>query len=114
MTRSLKKGLYVDPRVLAKVMKMKDSGKRAPIKTWSRACVISPEMVAVTFQVHNGKDFINVLVDENMVGHRLGEFSPTRKFVRHGGKMAKEQEAAAVATTATKPAATDKEPAAKK
>lgn len=97
MSRSLKKGPYVDPRVLEKVLKAKGSGKRAPIKTWSRACVISPEMVGVTFLVHNGKDFLTVLVDENMVGHRLGEFSPTRKFVRHGGKMAKEQEAAATA-----------------
>lgn len=97
MSRSLKKGLYVDPRVLKKVMVMKDSGKRQPIKTWSRACVISPEMVGMTFLVHNGKDFINVFVEENMVGHRLGEFSPTKKFISHGGKMAKEQ---ATATTA--------------
>ena len=105
MSRSLKKGQYIDPRVTEKVKKMKDSGKRAQIKTWSRACVISPEMVGVTFLVHNGKDFINVLVDENMVGHRLGEFSPTRKFVKHGGKMAKEQEAAVAASTAIKPTA---------
>ncbi len=95
MSRSLKKGLYVDPRILKKVEKAKASGKHDAIKTWSRACVISPEMVGVHFAVHNGKDFINVYVEENMVGHRLGEFSPTRKFVRHGGKMAKEQEAAA-------------------
>jgi small subunit ribosomal protein S19 len=108
MSRSLKKGPYVDPRVLAKVLKMQASGKRQPIKTWSRACVISPEMVAVTFLVHNGKDFLTVLVDENMVGHRLGEFAPTKKFVRHGGKMAKDQEGAAAATAAApgaKPAA---------
>lgn len=105
MSRSLKKGAYVDPRVLKKVETLKKSGKRTPIKTWSRACVISPEMVGVTFLVHNGKDFLTVLVDENMVGHRLGEFSPTRKFVRHGGKMAKEQEAAAVAKAAPAPAA---------
>lgn len=111
MARSLKKGAYIDPRVLKKVEALKKSGKRAPIKTWSRACVISPEMVGVTFLVHNGKDFISVLVDENMVGHRLGEFSPTRKFIRHGGKMAKEQEAAAAAKTAPAPAAA---PAAKK
>ena len=107
MSRSLKKGPYIDPRVLAKVQKMKASGKRDPIKTWSRACVISPEMVSVTFLVHNGKDFISVLVEENMVGHRLGEFSPTRKFVRHGGKMAKEQETAA-ATSGAAPAPADK------
>lgn len=107
MSRSLKKGPYVDPRVLSKVVKMKASGKRQPIKTWSRACVISPEMVGVNFLVHNGKDFLNVLVEENMVGHRLGEFAPTKKFVRHGGKMAKDQEgaaAAAGAAPAAKPA----------
>ena len=103
MSRSLKKGPYVDPRVVSKVQKMKASGKRQPIKTWSRACVISPEMVAVTFLVHNGKDFISVLVDENMVGHRLGEFSPTKKFIRHGGKAAKEQESAAAAANAPAP-----------
>jgi len=105
MSRSLKKGPYVDPRVMSKVLKMKAAGKRQPIKTWSRACVISPEMVALTFLVHNGKDFLSVLVDENMVGHRLGEFSPTKKFIRHGGRMAKEQEA--VATAGAAPVAAD-------
>lgn len=109
MSRSLKKGLYVEPRIMKKVLTMKESGKRQPIKTWSRACVISPEMVGTTFLVHNGKDFLNVFVEENMVGHRLGEFAPTKKFIRHGGKMAKEQEAAANASAA--PAAA---PAAKK
>ena len=94
MSRSLKKGPYIDERVLQKVEKMKASGKHQPIKTWSRDCTISPEMVGVTFLVHNGKDFISVLADENMVGHRLGEFSPTTKFVSHGGKMAKDQAAA--------------------
>lgn len=103
MTRSLKKGPYVDPRILKKVEKVKAAGKHESVKTWSRACVISPEMVGVTFLVHNGKDFLHVSVDENMVGHRLGEFAPTRKFVRHGGKMAKEQEAAATATAAPAP-----------
>lgn len=105
MSRSLKKGPYIDPRVLKKVLAQKQSGKRAPIKTWSRSCVISPEMVGVNFLVHNGKDFLNVLVEENMVGHRLGEFAPTRKFVRHGGKMAKEQEAKATETGAAPAAA---------
>lgn len=104
MSRSLKKGLYIDPRVLNKVEKVKASGKKAAIKTWSRACVISPEMVGVTFAVHNGKDFLNVYIDENMVGHRLGEFAATKKFVRHGGKMAKEQETAAAAAAAPKAA----------
>ncbi len=112
MSRSLKKGPYVDPRVMSKVLKMKAAGKRQPIKTWSRACVISPEMVALTFLVHNGKDFLSVLVDENMVGHRLGEFSPTKKFIRHGGRMAKEQDA--VATAANAPAPTDKKEEKKK
>jgi small subunit ribosomal protein S19 len=99
---------------MKKVAKVKDSGKKTPIKTWSRACVISPEMVGVTFLVHNGKDFINVYIDENMVGHRLGEFSPTKKFIRHGGKRAKEQESAAAAAAAPKAAAAAKPAAPKK
>jgi small subunit ribosomal protein S19 len=105
MSRSLKKGPYIDPRVVKKVTEVKKSGKRQSIKTWSRACAISPEMVGVTFAVHNGKDFISVLVEENMVGHRLGEFAPTRKFIRHGGKMAKEQEGAKAASSTPAPAA---------
>lgn len=91
MSRSLKKGPYVDPRVLAKVAKLTVNDKTV-IKTWSRACVITPEMVGFTFGVHNGKVHLPVTVTENMVGHKLGEFSPTRKFTRHGGKIAKEQE----------------------
>jgi small subunit ribosomal protein S19 len=83
-----------------KVAALKASGKRAPIKTWSRACVITPEMVGITFSVHNGKDFLSVLVDENMVGHRLGELAPTRKFIRHGGKMAKDEAAGKAAAPA--------------
>lgn len=94
MSRSLKKGPYVDPRVLKK-LEGKKVGDRAVIKTWARACVIAPEMVGFTFGVHNGKDFISVFVTEEMVGHRLGEFSPTRTFRRHGGKMQKEIEQAA-------------------
>lgn len=94
MSRSLKKGPYVDQRVLKK-LEGKKLGDREVIKTWSRACVISPEMVGFTFGVHNGKDFVSVFVTEEMVGHRLGEFSPTRKFNRHGGKMQKEIEMAA-------------------
>lgn len=105
MSRSLKKGLYIDPRVLKKVAALRAQNKRTPIKTWSRACVISPEMVGYTFQVHNGKLFIDVLAEENMVGHRLGEFSPTRKFVRHGGKMQKEIETKAAGAGAPAPAA---------
>jgi small subunit ribosomal protein S19 len=91
MSRSLKKGPYVDERVLKKVLAAKASGDRKPIKTWSRACTISPEMVGITLAVHNGKEHIPVFIVEDMVGHKLGEFSLTRKFVRHGGKMAKEQ-----------------------
>ena len=86
MTRSAKKGPYVDPRVVKKVQAMEGSGKKSVIKTWSRACVISPEFVGHTFGVHNGKEFISVFCTEAMVGHRLGEFSPTRKFRAHGGK----------------------------
>lgn len=93
MSRSLKKGPYVDPRVIKKIQDKKP-GDKSVIKTWSRACTISPEMVGFTFGVHNGRDFISVFVTEDMVGHKLGEFSPTRKFFKHGGKIQKELEAA--------------------
>jgi small subunit ribosomal protein S19 len=89
MSRSLKKGPYIDPNVIKKVKKAKETNDRKPIKTWSRSSTITPEMVGLTFAVHNGKDFIDVFVDENKVGHKLGEFSPTRKFIRHSGKLAK-------------------------
>lgn len=91
MARSLKKGPYVSYKLLKKIDGKKAQGA-APIKTWARASEISPEMVGFIFLVHNGKDFIEVLVTEEMVGHRLGEFSPSTKFVRHGGKMQKELE----------------------
>lgn len=91
MSRSLKKGPYVDPNVIKKVNKAKEGKDRKPIKTWSRACTITPEMVGLKFAVHNGRNFIEFLIEENMVGHKLGEFSPTRTFKGHGGKMAKEQ-----------------------
>jgi small subunit ribosomal protein S19 len=94
MSRSLKKGPYVDPRVTKKLEGRK-IGDKTVIKTWSRACAISPEMVGFTFGVHNGKDFIPVYATEEMVGHKLGEFSPTRKFQRHGGKIQKEMDSAA-------------------
>ena len=90
MSRSLKKGPFIDPRLLEKVKKAIESGDKKPIKTWSRSCIITPEMVGLTFAVHNGKNFLDVYIAENMVGHKLGEFSPTKKFVSHGGKMAKE------------------------
>ncbi len=83
MGRSLKKGPYVDPKLVKKVIDQGDSG--SPIKTWSRACTIIPEFISKTFLVHNGKDFRKVYVTENMVGHKLGEFSPTRNYRGHGG-----------------------------
>ena len=102
MSRSSHKGPFVDSNLLKKI-----GGKRPDavgvVKTWSRASEISPEMVGFTFGVHNGKDFIEVRVTEDMVGHRLGEFSPTRKFVKHGGKIQKDAEQKAA--TAPAPAA---------
>jgi len=105
MSRSLKKGPWADPKLLKKVGKLR-IGDKTVIKTWSRRSTIFPEMVGFNFGVHNGRDFINVLVTEEMVGYKLGEFSPTRKFRKHGGRMAKEQEIAAQATptAAAKPA----------
>ena len=88
MSRSLKKGPYTDKKLLEKVSKLK-SGETKIIKTWARACTITPEMVGFTFGVHNGKEHVPVYATEDMVGHKLGEFSPTTKFVRHGGKMQK-------------------------
>lgn len=93
MARSLKKGPYVDQKLLKKIGKLR-VGDKTVVKTWARACTITPEMIGFTFGVHNGKEFIPVRVVENMVGHRLGEFSPTRKFIRHGGKMQKSIEGA--------------------
>ena len=120
MTRSAKKGPYVDERVLKKVLDKKPENTGG-IKTWIRSCVISPEMIGFTFGVYNGKSHIEVLVSEDMVGHKLGEFSPTRKFVRHGGKMQKEIDQKAkqaeidAAKVAKSTAASDsKKPAAKK
>jgi small subunit ribosomal protein S19 len=84
MARSTKKGPYIDPRVLEKVLKQKAGGTRTPIKTWSRACQIPPDFVGHTLAVHNGRSFRDVFVSEAMVGHRLGEFSPTRTFRGHG------------------------------
>jgi len=101
MTRSIKKGPYVDPKLLKKISKIKPEDK-AVIKTWSRDSQISPEMIGYTLGVHNGKDFIPVKITEEMVGHRLGEFSLTRKFVRHGGKMQREIEAKKTEVTSNK------------
>jgi small subunit ribosomal protein S19 len=106
MSRSLKKGPYVDQKLLKKVAGKKPSASSV-IKTWARGSQISPEMVGFTFGVHNGRVHTEVLVSEEMVGHRLGEFSPTKKFTRHGGKMQKEleqkqQESAVAAAKAAK------------
>jgi len=86
MGRSLKKGPFVDSNVFAKVAKLNEAGKKEPIKTWARACTIVPEFVGHTFLVHNGKTHVKVFVTEDMVGHRLGEFAPTRIFRGHGGR----------------------------
>jgi len=95
MARSLKKGPYVDEKLMKKVGARKPSA--GGIKTWARASQIAPEFVGYTFLVHNGKSFEEVFVTEDMVGHRLGEFSPTTRFTKHGGKMQKEAEMAAKA-----------------
>jgi small subunit ribosomal protein S19 len=92
MSRSLKKGPYVNPRIIKKIQDLKP-GDKTIIKVWDRACSITPAMVGFTIGVHNGKTHIPVYVVENMVGHRLGEFSMTKKFNGHGGKMAKSQAA---------------------
>ncbi len=84
MARSIKKGPYVDPKLMAKIERMNRSGDRRPIKTWSRRSMILPEFVGHTMGIHNGKQHISVFITENMVGHRLGEFAPTRAFRRHG------------------------------
>lgn len=90
MSRSLKKGPYVDPKLMKKVSKLK-AGDATVIKTWARHSTITPEMVGFRFAVHNGREHVPITVVEDMVGHKLGEFVPTRKFISHGGKMAKSQ-----------------------
>jgi small subunit ribosomal protein S19 len=94
MSRSIKKGPFTDPKLLKKVSQLK-IGDKTVIKTWSRDSVISPEMVGFTFGVHNGREHIPVYIVENMVGHRLGEFAPTKKFVKHGGQMQRQAEVVA-------------------
>ncbi|MBI2670231.1 MAG: 30S ribosomal protein S19 [Candidatus Yanofskybacteria bacterium] len=94
MSRSIKKGVYVDEKLLKKLGRLR-VGDKTIIKTWARASTITPQMVGFTFGVHNGKTHLPVFVTEDMVGHKLGEFSPTRRFSRHGGRMQKEIEAAA-------------------
>ena len=105
MSRSLKKGPYVDATLLKKIKMLKPGDKKV-VKTWARASAITPEMVGFTIGVHNGKTHIPVRIVENMVGHKLGEFSATRKFVRHGGKLQKAvEESAAPASGAPKASA---------
>lgn len=113
MSRSLKKGPYIDERLLSKVLSLRKDEKKI-IKTWARYSTISPEMVGHTFGVHNGKEFAPVYVSEDMVGHKLGEFAATTKFSRHGGKMQREQEAAAEQKEAVKTQAATVPPADKK
>ena len=122
MTRSLKKGPYIDENLLKKIQGVKPLG-RAVVNTWSRRATITPEMVGFTFGVYNGKQFIPVFATEDMVGHKLGEFSPTTKFIRHGGRMQREIEQGAVTGAvpaavpvagAAKPSAKPEKPAAKK
>src|SRR3954466_2846360 len=104
MGRSLRKGPFVDHHLLAKIEKQNAGGSKRAIKTWSRRSMILPEMVGHTFEVHNGRKFIAVFVSENMVGHRLGEFSPTRVFKGHGSKKIAEAAAAAATPAAGAPA----------
>ena len=85
MARSIKKGAYVEKRLLEKVRKAEEAGSKGVIKTWSRRSTVTPELIGQTFAVHNGKKFIPVFVTENMVGHKLGEFAPTRTFYNHAG-----------------------------
>lgn len=109
MSRSLKKGPYIDQKLLEKVLKLRKDEK-VIIKTWARHSTISPEMVGHTFGVHNGKEFASVFVSEDMVGHKLGEFSPTTKFIRHGGRMQRDIEQGAEQKEAVKTEAVKKEP----
>lgn len=101
MSRSLKKGPYIDEKLLKKMENLKP-GDQKVIKTWSRKATITPEMVGFIFGVHNGKEHVSVLIHEDMVGHKLGEFAPTRKFIKHGGRMQREQEKTAVEKTQAK------------
>jgi len=94
MSRSMKKGPYVDERLMAKVERQNRGGRKEPIQTWSRDCTIVPEFVGFTFAIHNGRQFIKLYVTEDMVGHKLGEFAPTRTFRGHSGGKAKAAAAA--------------------
>ena len=91
MSRSLKKGPYVEESLLRKVQKMQATGKKQPIKTWSRRSMVLPDFVGLTFAIHDGRKHLPIFITENMVGHRLGEFAPTRTFKAHGGVVKKEE-----------------------
>lgn len=110
MPRSIKKGPYIDQKLLKKISKLK-SGDKTIIKTWSRNASITPEMIGFAFGVHNGKEHIPVYITEEMVGHKLGEFSPTTKFQRHGGKMQRELESKEIEKEAQKTESSAKEKA---
>ncbi len=88
MARSIKKGPFIDPSLMKKIQKLNEEGKKVVVKTWSRRSMISPDFVGHTIAVHNGHKFVPVYISENMVGHKLGEFAPTRTFRGHGGKLA--------------------------
>lgn len=108
MSRSVKKGPYVDPKLLARIAALKP-GAKTVVKTWSRASTVTPEMVGAVVGVHNGRAHVSVTLTEQMVGHKLGEFAPTRTFRKHGGRLTKELEAKrAEAQTAAAPAAGEK------
>ncbi len=104
MSRSLKKGPYIHPSILKHVSRV-SPGSRTVIKTWARGSMITPEMIGYAFGVHNGRNFVEIRIMEDMVGHRLGEFAPTRKFVKHGGRMQREQEQKAAEAEKEKAAA---------
>ena len=105
MSRSIKKGPYIDYKLEAKLIKMNEGKKKTVVKTWSRRSMISPDFVGITFAVHNGNKFIPVYVTENMVGHKFGEFAPTRTFRAHSGNKDKEAETAAASTPSGAPGA---------
>ena len=105
MSRSSKKGPFIDEKLLKKVLKQKHDCQKTPIKTWARSSTVAPEFVVFIFVIHNGKSHVEVLMKEEMVGHHLGEFAATRKFVKHGGKLTKQLEVAAAAGEAVKKAA---------
>jgi len=109
MARSIKKGPYVDEKLLEKIKKLKP-GDKTIINTWARDCTITPEMVGFTFGVHNGRQHVPVFIAEDMVGHKLGEFAPTRKFIKHGGKMQREIEQKVAKVEVAKTEATKAEP----